>query len=63
MRVVAHVSPDTGWPHLRDFLTQTNSRLVVGMYDFGAKHIRDAIVKMDRKRAFDTFDASTRLTR
>jgi hypothetical protein len=39
MRVVAHVSPDIGWPTLKRFLGNTKTRLVVGMYDFGAPHI------------------------
>jgi V8-like Glu-specific endopeptidase len=43
MRVVAHVSPDNGWPQLETFLSKTRERLVVGMYDFGAKHIIDTI--------------------
>jgi hypothetical protein len=43
MRVIAHVSPDHGFPVLKDFLTATKRRLVVGMYDFGAQHILKAI--------------------
>jgi len=39
MTVVAHVSPEKGWPILKDFLSKTKKKLVVGMYDFGAKHI------------------------
>jgi V8-like Glu-specific endopeptidase len=52
MRVLAHVSPDIGWPTLKGFLEDTQERLVVGMYDFGAKHIVTAIEDMGRKRAF-----------
>ncbi len=52
MRVIAHVSPDMGWPVLEQFLGDTKSRLVVGMYDFGARHIVDAIEAMGRKSAF-----------
>jgi V8-like Glu-specific endopeptidase len=43
MRVVAHVSPDAGWPQLKKFLGGTRRRLTVGMYDFGGPHIADAV--------------------
>jgi V8-like Glu-specific endopeptidase len=43
MHVIAHVSPDNGWPQLKNFLKATKKRLVVGMYDFGAQHIVDAV--------------------
>ena len=52
MRVHAHVSPDLGWPTLKNFLGGTQTRLVVGMYDFGAPHIVAAIEDMGRKKAF-----------
>ena len=44
MRVCAHVSPEHGWPVLKDFLEGTTKHLTVGMYDFGATHIRDALI-------------------
>ena len=44
MQVKLHVSPDAGWPNLKSFLANTRDRLVIGMYDFGAKHILDAIL-------------------
>ena len=43
MRVIAHVSPDAGWPQLSDFLKGVRERLVVGMYDFGAPHVLDSV--------------------
>jgi V8-like Glu-specific endopeptidase len=52
MRVIAHVSPDAGWAQLSNFLTGTTKNLVVGMYDFGAEHIIDAIVKAGHKKSF-----------
>ena len=52
MRVVAHVSPDAGWPTLRDFLDDTRRSLVIGMYDFGAPHIADAVEAAGTKRGF-----------
>lgn len=44
MKLKLHISPDAGWPCLSEFLGATNERLVIGMYDFGAKHILDAIL-------------------
>ncbi|PTT77366.1 hypothetical protein DBR42_25265 [Pelomonas sp. HMWF004] len=44
MRLKLHISPDAGWPCLSEFLGKTEERLVIGMYDFGAKHILDAIL-------------------
>jgi hypothetical protein len=39
MKVLCHVSPDAGWPVLKDFLQQTQTNLRVAMYDFTAPHI------------------------
>lgn len=44
MQLKLHLSPDAGWPCLQSFLAETKDRLVIGMYDFGAKHILDAIL-------------------
>lgn len=52
MRVLAHVSPDLGWPTLKAFLGGTKARLVVGMYDFGARHIVTAIENLGQKASF-----------
>jgi V8-like Glu-specific endopeptidase len=43
MRVIAHVSPDSGWPVLKEFLSGTRKRLTIGVYDFGGPHIADAV--------------------
>lgn len=43
MQLKLHLSPDAGWPCLQQFLAATKERLVIGMYDFGAKHILAAI--------------------
>ena len=43
MRVIAHVSPDSGWPVLKKFLSGTRKRLTIGVYDFGGPHIADAV--------------------
>lgn len=39
LTVICHVSPDAGWPALRDFLGRTRQQLTVGMYDFTSAHI------------------------
>lgn len=43
MSVICHVSPDAGWPTLRDFLEGTKTEMTVGMYDFTAPHIIDGL--------------------
>jgi V8-like Glu-specific endopeptidase len=53
MRVVAHVSPDAGWPQLSDFLKGTRERLVIGMYDFGAPHVLDSVRDTGEKASFE----------
>jgi hypothetical protein len=45
MRVVCHVSPDAGWPTLKEFLGENTSRLTIGIYDFTAPHIIKAVKK------------------
>ncbi len=52
MRVIAHVSPDAGWTQLKGFLGKTTKSLVVGMYDFGAQHIVEAIENVSHKQTF-----------
>lgn len=44
MKLRLHISPDAGWPCLSEFLGETTDRLVIGMYDFGAEHILNAIL-------------------
>jgi hypothetical protein len=44
MSVICHVSPDAGWPTLREFLEGPKSGLTIGMYDFTAPHIIDAVL-------------------
>jgi hypothetical protein len=43
MTLLCHASPDAGWPTLQAFLAGTGKTLTVAMYDFGAKHIVEAI--------------------
>jgi phosphatidylserine/phosphatidylglycerophosphate/cardiolipin synthase-like enzyme len=38
-----HASPDAGWPTLKSFLSQTQSTLTVGLYDWTSKHILDEV--------------------
>lgn len=52
MRVVAHLSPDAGWPQLEKFLAGTEKSMTVGMYDFGAKHILEALLKHAEQPSF-----------
>jgi hypothetical protein len=42
MTINCHISPDAGWANLKPFLEGTRKRLTVGMYDFGADHIKTA---------------------
>lgn len=53
MRVLAHTSPDQGWPNLKAFLEGTKRRLVVGMYDFGAPHIVERVQSLSELAAFE----------
>jgi hypothetical protein len=43
MEVIAHASPDAGWPTLRSFLGRIETRLTVGMYEYTAPHILEAM--------------------
>lgn len=43
MKATLHASPDAGWPLLSAFLAKTAKTLTVGMYDFTAPHIVDAV--------------------
>lgn len=52
MRVIAHLSPDAGFTQLGPFLKATKRRLVVGMYDFGAPHILEAVKDATKEDAF-----------
>lgn len=45
MTVNCHVSPDAGWPVLREFLRGTKKGLTIGMYDFTAPHIVDGVLE------------------
>jgi len=52
MRVIAHVSPDAGWPQLKKFLAGTRRRLTIGVYDFGGPHIADAVEQACSNNSF-----------
>jgi phosphatidylserine/phosphatidylglycerophosphate/cardiolipin synthase-like enzyme len=43
MVITCHVSPDAGWPVLQPFLESAREEVVVGMYDFTAPHIYQAV--------------------
>lgn len=53
MKVIAHVSPEEGWKNLRPFLTGVEKTLTVAMYDFGARHILDAVELAAGKNTFE----------
>lgn len=41
MKVICHVSPDDGWPVLKDFLAGSPKTITLGMFDLTAPHIVD----------------------
>lgn len=44
MKAIFHVSPDSGWPNLRDFFSRIKKNLTATIYEWDAQHISDAIV-------------------
>ncbi|TBY21705.1 hypothetical protein E0H93_32145 [Rhizobium leguminosarum bv. viciae] len=52
MHVVAHVSPDAGWPTLKAFIGDARETLVGAMYEFTAPYIRDVLVAAAKKNGF-----------
>lgn len=51
MKIICHLCPDAGWPMLRDFLAETKKRLTIGMYDFTAPHIIEAVLSATEKQS------------
>lgn len=50
MRITLHVSPEAGWPVLRDFLgAEGVNQLTIGMYHMTAPHIVEAIKGIARR--------------
>lgn len=49
MSLICHVSPEQGWIQLEKFFTAVSGDLTVGMYDFSAPQIRDALVGIAKK--------------
>jgi hypothetical protein len=43
MRAIFHISPDSGFPNLRDFFGRVRRRLTATMYEWEAEHISAAI--------------------
>jgi PLD-like domain len=43
LSITCHASPDAGWPTLKQFLSKTNKRLTIGLYDFTSAHILQGI--------------------
>ncbi len=52
MKVIAHASPDAGWPVLRDFIGGARRTLTAGIYEFKATHIRDEFLAVAAKPQF-----------
>ena len=45
MFAVFHVSPDAGWPQLREFLSRTRKSLTIGLYNFATDHVEEELFK------------------
>jgi len=45
MAVVCHASPDAGWAELKAFLSGSASHLSATIFEFNAKHVRDALLE------------------
>jgi V8-like Glu-specific endopeptidase len=64
MQAIFHISPDSGFPNLRNFLGRVKRRLTATMYEWEAEHISDAIEQAispgDRKLKMVTQRAGTR---
>lgn len=43
MTVLCHVSPDAGWPTLKDFFGTLQRKATVAMYDFSAPHVLERL--------------------
>jgi V8-like Glu-specific endopeptidase len=52
MEVIAHVSPDDGWPVLEEFLDRTTSTITLGMFDLTAPQIVDKLKELAARPAF-----------
>ena len=50
MTLTLHASPDAGWAVLSEFLSKTQKSLTVGMYDFTAPHIIEAVIAATKPR-------------
>lgn len=43
MKAIFHMSPDSGWPNLRDFFGRIRQNLTATIYEWDAEHISDAL--------------------
>jgi hypothetical protein len=51
MSILLHVSPEAGWPVLKEFLENTrHTRLTIGMYNVTAPHVVEAIENIAKRR-------------
>jgi hypothetical protein len=52
MRAIFSVSPDAGWPQLKDFLGQIKKSLTLGLYNFSTNHVKEHLLDvLDKERA------------
>lgn len=49
MKAVFHVSPDSGFPNLKAFLSRVERKLTATIYEWEAEHISDAVANAVRK--------------
>jgi hypothetical protein len=50
MKARFHVSPDAGWPTLRDFLGRVSRRLTATMFEWDAAHVTEAVANAIKDR-------------
>jgi len=43
IKAIFHISPDSGWPNLRDFFGRIKQNLTATIYEWDAEHISDAL--------------------
>ncbi len=43
-QILCHVSPDMGWPVLKQFILEVKSHLTIAMYDFNAAYIAKTLI-------------------
>jgi hypothetical protein len=52
-KLTSFASPDAGWPTLKSFLAGVNTKLTVGMFEFTAPHIVEAVCTQMKGKALN----------